>query len=84
MKAVMVAAQNISMGVRDVVLAGGMESMTNAPYILRQMRGGKPDHVDAERITWFWPDWLSPLHISVSQALDTATSRLKTRCNSMA
>ncbi|KAI7877612.1 thiolase [Lichtheimia hyalospora FSU 10163] len=32
MKAVMMAAQSIKLGDRDVMLAGGMESMSNAPY----------------------------------------------------
>lgn len=31
MKAVMMAAQSIKLGDRDVMLAGGMESMSNAP-----------------------------------------------------
>ncbi|EGD77011.1 acetyl-Coenzyme A acetyltransferase 1 [Salpingoeca rosetta] len=40
MKAIMMAAQNITLGVRNVMVAGGMESMSNAPYILRKMRAG--------------------------------------------
>ncbi|CDH51900.1 acetyl-c-acetyltransferase [Lichtheimia corymbifera JMRC:FSU:9682] len=32
MKAVMMAAQSIKLGDRDIMLAGGMESMSNAPY----------------------------------------------------
>eukprot|EP00049_Salpingoeca_infusionum_P009820 m.167125 g.167125 ORF g.167125 m.167125 type:complete len:415 (+) comp14451_c0_seq1:342-1586(+) len=40
MKAVMMAAQNITLGVRDVMLAGGMESMSKAPYISRTLREG--------------------------------------------
>ena len=31
MKAIMLAAQNIQLGVRDIMVAGGMESMSNAP-----------------------------------------------------
>lgn len=31
MKAVMMAAQSIKLGDRDIMLAGGMESMSNAP-----------------------------------------------------
>lgn len=34
MKAVMLATQNLQLGIRDVMLAGGMESMTNAPYVI--------------------------------------------------
>lgn len=40
LKAVMLAAQAIRAGDADCVLAGGMESMTNAPYILPQARRG--------------------------------------------
>ncbi|KAG6770956.1 hypothetical protein POTOM_022299 [Populus tomentosa] len=32
MKATMLAAQTIQLGINDVVVAGGMESMSNAPY----------------------------------------------------
>lgn len=31
LKSVMLASQNIQLGVRDVMVAGGMESMSNAP-----------------------------------------------------
>lgn len=40
MKAAMIAYDQIALGQSDVVLAGGMESMTNAPYMLPKMRGG--------------------------------------------
>ena len=40
MKAVMLAHDQILAGVTDVALAGGMESMTNAPYLLPKARGG--------------------------------------------
>lgn len=40
MKAVMQAADIIKAGSADIVVAGGMESMTNAPYILPKARGG--------------------------------------------
>lgn len=40
MKAVMQAADMIKAGSADIVVAGGMESMTNAPYILPKARGG--------------------------------------------
>ena len=36
----MLAAQAIKAGDIDVALAGGMESMTSAPYILPGARGG--------------------------------------------
>ncbi|MEX0912220.1 MAG: acetyl-CoA C-acetyltransferase [Gemmatimonadota bacterium] len=40
LKAVMLAAQAIRAGDARVVVAGGMESMSNAPYLLRGMRQG--------------------------------------------
>lgn len=40
LKAVMLAAQAIWSGEAEVVVAGGMESMSNAPYLLPQARGG--------------------------------------------
>lgn len=40
MKTVMLAAQAIALGESQVIVAGGMESMTNAPYILPGGRGG--------------------------------------------
>lgn len=40
MKAVMLAHDLIKAGTNDVMIAGGMESMTNAPYLLEKARGG--------------------------------------------
>ncbi len=40
MKAVMLAAQSITLGQNDIVLAGGMESMSNVPYYLDKARNG--------------------------------------------
>lgn len=40
MKAAMIGFDQIALGQHDVVVAGGMESMTNAPYLLPKMRGG--------------------------------------------
>jgi acetyl-CoA C-acetyltransferase len=40
MKAVMMAAESIIAGTSDIVVAGGMESMTNAPYMLTKHRSG--------------------------------------------
>src|SRR5688572_26351451 len=40
LKAVMLAAQSIRLGETEVALAGGMESMSNAPYLLSEMRKG--------------------------------------------
>ncbi|HPH83232.1 MAG TPA: acetyl-CoA C-acyltransferase, partial [Flavobacteriales bacterium] len=40
MKAVMLGAQSIMAGTNDVVIAGGMESMSNIPYYLDKARNG--------------------------------------------
>src|SRR5918912_3966160 len=40
LKAVMLAAQGVQLGDTEVVVAGGMESMTNAPYLLPKAREG--------------------------------------------
>ena len=41
LKAVALGAQAIMLGEARVVIAGGMESMSNAPFLLKEMRGGK-------------------------------------------
>ena len=43
LKAVMLAAQGIALGDIDVAVAGGMESMSNAPYLLLA-RARRPAH----------------------------------------
>lgn len=40
MKSVMLAAQALQCGHQDIILAGGMESMSNVPYYLK--RGNTP------------------------------------------
>ncbi len=40
LKAVALAAQSIAIGNSDIVVAGGMESMSNAPYLLPHARKG--------------------------------------------
>jgi acetyl-CoA C-acetyltransferase len=40
LKAVMMASQSVLLGDADVVVAGGMESMTNAPYLIPEARKG--------------------------------------------
>ncbi|GAB3920118.1 thiolase family protein [Larkinella terrae] len=39
-KAIMMAAQTIQLGQADVIIAGGMESMSNAPYYIPKARFG--------------------------------------------
>ncbi|HEY8947630.1 MAG TPA: acetyl-CoA C-acyltransferase [Rhizomicrobium sp.] len=40
MKAVMIANDQLALGHADILVAGGMESMTNSPYLLPKARGG--------------------------------------------
>ena len=40
MKAISMAAQSIALGDADIVIAGGMESMSNAPYYSENLRWG--------------------------------------------
>ncbi len=40
MKAVMLAAQSVMLGINDLVVAGGMESMSNVPYYIPKARFG--------------------------------------------
>jgi acetyl-CoA C-acetyltransferase len=39
-KAIMLAAQSIALGNQDIIVAGGMESMSNVPYYLDKARNG--------------------------------------------
>lgn len=39
-KAIMLAAQSIALGENDIVVAGGMESMSNVPYYMDKARNG--------------------------------------------
>jgi len=45
MKAVMLGAQQIQLGIDNIVIAGGMESMSNVPYYSQQRRGNKLGHM---------------------------------------
>jgi acetyl-CoA C-acetyltransferase len=40
LKAVMLAAQSVMLGDNEIIVAGGMESMSNAPYLLLKARDG--------------------------------------------
>jgi acetyl-CoA C-acetyltransferase len=49
MKTVMIAYDGLHARPDDIVVAGGMESMTNAPYLLAKMRGGaRLGHADVK------------------------------------
>ena len=58
LKAVMLGAQAIRAGDVDVVVAGGMESMSNAPYLLKGVReGGRMGHqpmLDSAIVDGLW------------------------------
>src|ERR671910_1668570 len=58
LKAVMLAAQGIATGDTEVVVAGGMESMSNAPYLLPRaregMRLGHGELLDAMIVDGLW------------------------------
>ena len=53
MKAVMLGHDLIKAGSADVVVAGGMESMTNAPYLL--MARGPASASATPRCSTTWP-----------------------------
>jgi acetyl-CoA C-acetyltransferase len=49
MKAIMIAADQIRLGEADIIVAGGMESMSNVPYYLPKQRfGSKYGHTQTE------------------------------------
>ncbi len=52
MKAIMYAAQAVMLGHRDIVIAGGMESMSNAPfYVDGKIRKGLKFGNEQVRVT---------------------------------
>jgi acetyl-CoA C-acetyltransferase len=72
LKAVMLAAQAVACGDADVVVAGGMESMSNAPYLLPKartgMRMGDGKAVDSMVHDGLW-DHINDFHMGVSAEL---------------
>lgn len=49
MKSIMIAANQIEVGEADIIVAGGMESMSNVPYYLSKQRfGSKLGHTQTE------------------------------------
>jgi acetyl-CoA C-acetyltransferase len=49
MRAVMLAHDAISLGSSDIVVAGGMESMSNAPFLVARSEGNRPASDDGFR-----------------------------------
>ena len=72
LKAVMLAAQAVACGDAEVVVAGGMESMSNAPYLLPQartgMRMGDGKAVDSMVHDGLW-DHINDFHMGMSAEL---------------
>jgi len=68
LKAVIAGAQAIALGDAEVVVAGGMESMSNAPYLTHSMRGGaRMGHVemkDAMILDGLW-DVYDQVHMGI-------------------
>jgi acetyl-CoA C-acetyltransferase len=72
LKAVMLAAQAIQVGDADVVVAGGMESMTLAPYYLEKARFGYrmgPDQIRDSMVRDGLWDVVNDFHMGVSNEL---------------
>ncbi len=84
LKAVMLAAQGIATGDIDIAVAGGMESMSNCPYLLKGVREGlrmgDGKAIDSMILDGLWDSfttstWVSPArHVS-----ETYRSRAKNR-----
>ncbi len=72
LKSVMLAAQAVACGDAEVVVAGGMESMTNAPYLLPKQRAGyrmgNGQVVDSMVHDGLW-DHLNEFHMGMSAEL---------------
>ena len=50
MKALMLASQSIMLGHAEVIVAGGMESMSNIPYYLHKARSHQIEHMMRQRV----------------------------------
>lgn len=72
LKAVMLAAQAVACGDAEVVVAGGMESMSNAPYLLPKartgMRMGDGKAIDSMVHDGLW-DHINDFHMGMSAEL---------------
>src|SRR5919112_1758622 len=82
MKAAMLAADSVALGTNRIMIAGGMESMSNAPYLLPKARGGLrlghseiKDHMFLDGLE----DAYDPGRLMGTYAEDTATKYGYTR-----
>ena len=61
MKAAMTGFDQIALGRTDTMIAGGMESMSMAPYLLPKMRGGARLRPRRSRTTCSSTGWRTPM-----------------------
>jgi acetyl-CoA acetyltransferase len=60
MQAAIMAHDALAAGSVDIIVAGGMESMTNAPYLMAKHRGGARIGHDRSRTACTWTAWRTP------------------------
>ena len=76
LKAVMLAAQGIATGDIDVAVAGGMESLSNAPYLVPKAREGlRMGHADARDAMLHDGLWCSLENWSMGEAAEAVAQR---------
>jgi acetyl-CoA C-acetyltransferase len=78
MKAVMLAAQSIMLGDNDVIIAGGMESMSNVPFYMQNMRWGNK-YGDVSAIDGLAKDGLTDVYHNY--AMGNAADLCARECN---
>ncbi len=78
MKAVMIAAQNILLGDSDIVVAGGMENMSQAPFYSQSMRWGNK-YGDAQLVDGIAKDGLTDVY--KNYAMGNAAELCAQECN---
>ncbi|MFC7249995.1 thiolase family protein [Halomicroarcula sp. GCM10025324] len=76
LRAIMTAADRIEAGRASLCLAGGTESMSNAPYLVRELREGRP-HGDATLVDAMIHDSLWDTHYEAH--MGTLTDQLAER-----
>jgi hypothetical protein len=69
MKAVMLAHDTLAAGSADWIIAGGMENMSNAPYLLAQARAGYRYGHDRIFDMRRWMGWKTPMSLAARWAV---------------